>query len=158
MECPFCIRLHNEIQLWKKIHEKYGTNVNYIFKNNQGVIHTNTKKKALSALCIKKLGSDALYIKFYNEVLSLSAFKLYSTNRIPTFVRKQKIAVSKFNLCMKDSATLNQFDLETQEAQKYQLDGTPGVLIINNKTRMYDTVLGAYPIENFIETVDSLLQ
>lgn len=35
MECPFCIRLHNDIGLWKNIQAKYGTRVNYVYKNNR---------------------------------------------------------------------------------------------------------------------------
>ncbi|NRH21440.1 thioredoxin domain-containing protein [Candidatus Gracilibacteria bacterium] len=158
MECPFCVRLHNDIQLWKQIHIKYGNSVNYVFKNNRGVNHPNTERKALSALCIKKLGGDSLYIKFYNEVLSLSSLKLYPTTRIPAFLRKNKISTPKFNACVKDPATLSQLDSETKEAQKYNLGGTPGVIILNNKTLKYDIVEGAYPIEKFVETIDSLLR
>lgn len=158
MECPFCIRLHNDIQLWKNLYIKYGKNINYVFKNNRGVNHPGTEKKALSALCIKKIGWDSLYIKFYNEVFSSSSLKPFPVGRISTFLRKHKISISKFNVCMRNPNILNQFDLETNEAQKYKLDGTPGVIIINNKTLRYDTILGAYPIENFIETIDSLLK
>ena len=35
MECPFCIRLHNDIGLWKNIQAKYGTRVNFVYKNNR---------------------------------------------------------------------------------------------------------------------------
>lgn len=35
MECPFCIRLHNDIALWKNIEAKYGTGVNFVYKNNR---------------------------------------------------------------------------------------------------------------------------
>lgn len=157
MECPFCVRLHNDIQLWNKIRAKYGNTVNYVFKNNRWVNHSGTERKALSALCIKKLAWDHAYIKFYDEVLGLSSRSLYPSTRIPAFLRKQKIPIPKFNLCIKDPAILKQFESETKEAEKYHLWGTPGVIIINNKTLKYDIVEWAYPIEYFIETVDSLL-
>ncbi len=158
MECPFCVRLHNDIALWKKVQAKYGTKVNYIFKNNRWVNHKNTEKKALSALCIKKIGGDKPYIAFYNEVLSASSTRLYPLTRIPAFLRKQKISRVQYNACMKDPSTLSQYNNETNEAQKYDLGGTPGVIILNHKTLKFDTVLGAYPIETFEEKIDKILQ
>jgi protein-disulfide isomerase len=159
MECPFCIRLHNDIQLWKKVHAKYGDRVNYVFKNNRWVNHANTEKKALTAICVKKLSGNTSYIRFYNQVLEWSTNNvLYPLSRITTFLRKEKISLLRYNRCMKDSRTLLQLDKETQEAQKYDLGGTPGVIIINHKTLTYDTVLGAYPIESFEEKIDALLK
>lgn len=104
--------------------------------------HTHTEKKALSAMCVKKLSGDAAYIRFYHQVLEGSTSEvLYPIRNIAFFIRKEKISVFRFNQCMKDPATLAQFDKETQEAEKYELTGTPGVIIINHKTLQYDTVL-----------------
>jgi protein-disulfide isomerase len=59
---------------------------------------------------------------------------------------------------MKSKAVMEEFNYETEEAQKYNLSGTPGVIIINTKTLKYDTVEGAYPIETFHEKIDTLLK
>lgn len=51
---------------------------------------------------------------------------------------------------------LSQFEAETAEAQSFGLNGTPGTLIINQKTGEYDTVIGAYPFEAFQAKVEAL--
>ncbi len=159
MECPFCIKLHNEIKLWKNVQKKYWNLVNYTFKNNRWVNHKNTEKKAISLICIKKVSNDQAYIRFYNEVLGLSDYGYpYPIGRILSFIRKQNISYTDFKKCIKDPNALQKLNNETLEAEKYNLSGTPGVLIINTKTKQYLTVEWPYPIDTFYEKIDELLK
>ena len=48
--------------------------------------------------------------------------------------------------------------MQTQEANKFNLGGTPGTLVINNKTGKYTTIEGAYPTSQFETAIESVLK
>ena len=91
---------------------------------------------------MKRTANNQVYIDFYNEVLSNSSGNgLYPLGRIVQFIRKKNIAYSAYQKCIKDPDTLQIFNQETLEAQKYDLSGTPGIIILNTKTKKYITIL-----------------
>jgi hypothetical protein len=50
------------------------------------------------------------------------------------------------------------FTSQTSEAAKFSLSGTPGTLIVNLSTGKYDTVVGAYPYDEFTKKIDLLMK
>lgn len=69
MECPFCIRYHRET--FPLIQKNFQKSVNFIWKNNRGVNHDGTEKKAIAALCVKKVAPSKYYTVIH-EILSKS--------------------------------------------------------------------------------------
>jgi protein-disulfide isomerase len=54
LECPFCIRHHNDETI-ENVIAAYPGSVNHIFKPVQGVNHAGTEYKSLATYCAKKL-------------------------------------------------------------------------------------------------------
>lgn len=159
MECPFCIKQYQNTQLWPKLQEKYGDKVAFAFKNNRGVNHPGTEAKSLGALCAKKLGGDSAYIKFYTTVMDGSSQgSVYDVARLPEAAKAAGVDEKAWKDCVDTKSTLSIFDAETEEAQGFNLGGTPGTLIINLKTGKYATIEGAYPLTSFVSKIDSLMQ
>ena len=46
---------------------------------------------------------------------------------------------------------------QMSEGEHFEITGTPSSVIINTKTGKYVTVVGAYPIEAFIEALKEVL-
>jgi protein-disulfide isomerase len=66
--------------------------------------------------------------------------------------------MKKWQECYDNKATLPIFDMQTQEAGKFNLGWTPGTLVINNKTGKYTTIEGAYPTSQFETAIESVLK
>lgn len=159
MECPFCVRQYHDTKLWPKLQEKYGDKVKFAFKNNRGVNHDWTEAKAIGALCAKKIGWDAAYVKFYTTVMdgSTQSTGVFDVAKLPDVAKTAGVDVAKWKSCFDAKETQDQFAQETNEAQSFGLGGTPGTLILNVKTGKYLTVEGAYPFDSFTQKIDSLM-
>lgn len=157
MECPFCIKQYHDTKLQSSLKDKYGDTVAFAFKNNRGVNHPGTEAKALGALCAKTIGGDKAYTAFYHAIMDGSTQgSVYSVSKLVDIAKNIKIDVKKWQTCADTKATLSQFEAETNEAQKYNMGGTPGTLLINVKTGKYTTVEGAYPMSEFVQKIDSI--
>ena len=159
MECPFCARQHNQNDIKWNILKDYGDKVTYAFKNHRGVDHPGTEAKALWALCANKVGGKDLYVKFYEEVFKYSATTnggYYPVDKLSDIIKNAGANVSEWQSCVDNKELLNQFLAETREAVKLWMGGTPSTLIFNKKTGKFDTIMGAYPYEEFKKAIERL--
>lgn len=158
MECPFCIRHFHETKLKENLADTFGDKVGFAFKNNRGVNHRGTEVKALGALCARKLGGDEAYVSFYTAIMEGSQMSsVYPVDGLASIAESIGLDTEAWQSCVDSREFLTQFEAETAEARSYGLGGTPGILIMNVKTGKYDTVEGAYPLNVFIDTVNTLL-
>lgn len=157
MECPFCIRQFHDTKLQPTLAAQYGDKVAFAFKNNRGVNHTGTEAKALAALCAKQVGGDSAYISYYKAIMDgTTQSSMFAVAKLPEIAKNLKLDVKKWQTCVDTKSTLAQFDAESSEARKYNLNGTPGTLLLNVKTGKYATVEGAYPISEFTQKIASI--
>lgn len=159
LECPYCIMQHNENKISQKIAEEFKDQVAYAFKNHRGVNHAGTEVKALGALCVNKLGGTEAYHKYYTAVLSGSQAggAVYPVADLPKLVESFGVDKAKWQSCVDSKEFLAQFNAETKQGQDYGLRGTPGVLIFNQKTGKYTTIVGAQDYANFQSAVKTLI-
>lgn len=160
MECPFCLKQYHDTKLKEKLLAQYGSGVNFVFKNSRGVNHPGTEAKAIGALCAQKVGGNLAYIQYYNAILSGSpdGQNVYPVSKLADLAKSLKIDSTKWKKCYDGKETQDIFAAQTNEATSFSLQGTPGTVIINNKTGKYDTVAGAYPYESFTQKIDELMK
>ena len=158
MECPFCLKQYHDTQLKEKLLAQYGSGVNFVFKNNLWVKHPGTEAKAIGALCAQKVGGDNAYIQYYNAIMagSIDGRNVYPVSDLPNLAKTLRLDMTKWQSCVNNRETASLFASQTSEAAGFNLRGTPGTLIINNKTGKYDTIEGAYPYEAFAAKIDEL--
>jgi len=158
MECPFCIRQYAETKLRESLVTQYGDKVAFAFKNNRGVNHSGTEAKAVGALCAKKVGGNEAYAKFYHAVMDgTTQSAVFPVANLGEAAKTAGVDIAKWQACYDAKETAAEFLAETQEANGLGLGGTPGTLILNVKTGKYTTVEGAYPLANFVQKIDSLM-
>jgi protein-disulfide isomerase len=64
----------------------------------------------------------------------------------------------KLDTCIADAATIAMKTANENEQQKLtNARGTPGFFIVNTKTGKSTIVSGAYPVDEFISKIDTLL-
>ncbi len=160
MECPFCMRQYHDTKLFPTLLSQYGDKVSVAFKNNRWVNHKGTEAKALGALCAGKLGGDVAYQKFYKGVMdrSTNEWGVLDPAKLSEVAKVAGVDLAKWQSCVDTKETLPRFAAQTSEAQKYNLGGTPGTLLINVKTGKYATVEGAYPYATFTAKIDELMK
>lgn len=159
LECPFCIRQFTEGTI-SKTHEKFGDKVNSIFKNFRGVPHENSETEANATLCAGDLGGAKAYIAYYNAIFSRTKGGNgtgFSKDALLPLAKELKLDGKKFQACVDSKKNISRFDAETAEGSKLGVQGTPGTVVINNKTGEYELIAGAYPVSEFERVINKLL-
>lgn len=160
LECPFCIRQFTDKTI-SKIHEKFGDKVNSIFKNFRGVPHENAEIEASATLCAGDLGGTEAYVAYYNAIFSRSKGGNgtgFSKDALVPLAKELKLNGKKFQECLDSKKNIARFDAETAEGAKLGVQGTPGTVVINNKTGAYELIAGAYPASEFERVINKLLE
>lgn len=156
IDCPYCLRLHDS-KVSEKLMEEYKGKLNYAFKHFPiDQLHPMARMKAETTLCVAEQEKDAdKYYAFISQLFgSRASSKEAILNLVGEYgVDKEKVATCIDNGTYKDSvqATLD------EGSQKFGITGTPGSVLINNKTGEWIAVKGAAPYESFKQAVESLI-
>ncbi len=159
LECPFCIRQYKD-QTIKQVHDKYGDQVNSIFKNFRAVPHENAEIEANATLCAGDLGGTDAYVAYYGAIFTRTKGGNgtgFSKDALVPLAKELKLDTKKFQACLDSRKNIARFDAETAEGVKFGVQGTPGTVVINNKTGEYELIAGAYPFSEFDRIVTKLL-
>jgi protein-disulfide isomerase len=142
-QCPFCSRVQPTIDA---ILERYGDNVQHVFKQLPLPMHPQAKLGAEASLCANDQG------KFWELHDWLFANK-NSINREALSAQAGEIGLEldAFNGCLDEQKYSAQVDEEMREAQGFGITGTPGFLINGRALR------GAVPLDQFIAIIDEEL-
>ncbi len=155
LECPFCAKLHNE---WtaNSVKEKYGDDLNIIFKHFPLDFHANALSAAQALECANEQWADfyglidASFSKYNNNNFSLDGFYDLA---VENWADKASLEACVTSEKYKEKALAQQ----TEGQSLFGITGTPGNVIINNATGEYEIVSGAYPASTFEAIVDRML-
>lgn len=162
LECPFCIRMYRDKTI-EQVQAKYGTEVNFIFKTFRAVPHQNAQIEAQANICAGKLGGAKAYYAYFNAVESRTNPEKFGqgvgfpADGLVPLAKELGLNTTKFQACTKDTATTNEYDANTTEGTTlFQIQGTPGTVVIDNQTGKYTLIAGAYPVDTFFSTIEAL--
>jgi protein-disulfide isomerase len=143
-QCPFCAKGGNTL---KQLREKYGDRIRIVFRQMPLPFHENARLAAAASMAAAEQGRfwefhDALFQQ-QTELDRKSLEKL---------ARKLKLDVEAFQRALDSGAYDNYLDAEMTEARQRGVSGTPTFFV--NDTAM----VGARPVEQFIEAIDAELK
>ena len=159
LECPFCIRQYKDKTI-QQVHDKYADQVNSIFKNFRAVPHENAEIEANATLCAGDLGGQSAYVAYYNAIFTRTNGGNgtgFSKDALVPLAKELKLDTKKFQACIDSRKNIARYDAETAEGVKFGVNGTPGTVIINNKTGEWELIAGAYPFSEFDRVITKLL-
>ena len=142
-ECPYCRRAQKTI---KKVEEKYGDKVRFVFRHFPLPFHKKAPKASEAAQCANDQGAfwpfhKALFAK--DARLDVAEFKGLAV--------KNKLDTTKFNKCL-DSGRYAQRVLDDIKAgKKLGITGTPTFFVNGVK------LVGAVPFSDFAEVIEQEL-
>lgn len=164
MECPFCSQQYHDTKLKENLEKTYGDKVAFIYKSNRGANHSGTEAKQVALLCVKDVAGDEAYTKFYEYIMDRTTLRpnqrdggVYPVTDLAEAAKAAGVTdITKWQSCVDNKQTLDQFNAETKEARSFNLGGTPGTLIFSRKAGKYTTVSGAYPFQTFEQAIAAL--
>ncbi len=152
--CPYCKRFHKS-KVMEKLVEDYKWEVNYVFKNRPVIGWDNSRLKAKAAICAWNLSNKENYYK-----MTASLFEKPLNSKEDMFSEAEALGLDKekYSTCLDSSELDTQITNTIEEWNKFGARGTPGTLVINNKTWEWTFVTGAVAYESFKTEIDKLLK
>ena len=160
LECPFCQRLHKSGTI-DQVLENYDGKVNFIFKQFPLDFHPQAPMEAEAALCVWSLAGGEMFYSFIDEVFDKSKANGRSFTKETISELGETIGVDKNKLltCIESGDFKAEAQRQmTEWSTLFGITGTPGNVLINNKTGDWDKLPGAYPYESFKQKIDGLLE
>lgn len=160
-ECPYCQRFSDvPIELAKEMPNQ----VNVVWRNFPLSFHNPMAiVEASAAICVgQQAGNDAFW-KFADAVFKNSRLNgqgiPVDNGQDPLLKLAKSFGVNadKFEQCISSAEVQKLINNDLQDGMAAGISGTPGVILVNNKTGKVDVMAGAVPIESLREAVKDLL-
>lgn len=151
LECPFCARVHPTI---KQALADYGDKVNWVFRHYPLPFHTNAQKAAEATECATELGGNDKFWAMIDMIYEKGA----DNTQLGAYAKAIGLNQTEFQKCVDSGKFAAKTAEMMQSGSKAGVQGTPGNLIVNHKTKQVKVVSGAQPIANFKTAIDALLK
>lgn len=156
LECPFCKRAHPTV---KQVLDAYPKDVNYIMRHFPLAFHQNAQKEAEAAECVGKLGGAEKYHAFVDAIFERGAAggTGFALDKLAPLATELGVDGKKVQACMDSNEMAEKVKKDMAEGGQAGVNGTPGFILINNKSGEVVSISGAQPFESFKAGVDKLL-
>lgn len=153
-DCPFCQRFHITMQ---DVMKKYGTKVAWVYRHFPLNIHPNANNEAIALECASELGGNDVFWSYLDSVIDLTVSPEKSKSILSGIAKDLGIDQKLFESCTANSKVKDLVTTQSDEAQSLGAQGTPYSIAINKAGKQV-VIAGAYPIEEVIKTIDSLMK
>lgn len=147
-ECPFCGRAKPTMD---QILQTYPDDVNLIHRDYPLAFHPKARPAAIAGRCVGKIGGSTAFWKFADAAYAKvsSDPTVLDTAGLAKLATDAGVSAAKYNDCVTKKETEAQVDTDVQEGSAAGVNGTPGFILINNKTGKVESVAGAQPVASF---------
>jgi len=160
IECPFCKRLHESWAI-EEVIEAYDGKVNFIFKQFPLGFHKQAQMEAEASLCVGELSGTDTFYEFITQAFNGSKWngESYTKESISELAGTLWVNKDEVLSCIESWKYTQEVAKQMDEGSTlFGITGTPGNVLINNKTGAWEKLPGAYPASAFKEKIDALLQ
>jgi len=119
-ECPFCIKVHPELQ---KLKAEFGDRISLVYKDFPLPMHAHAQKAAEAARCAGAQG------KFWQYHDRLFASKQIDVPQLKQLAADLGLDVPKFDTCLDSGQQAAAVQKDAAEAQKIGLSATPSFFL-----------------------------
>lgn len=157
LECPFCIKDHNELDITKLI-EWTGSSVNYIFKNFPLPSHKNAWIEAEASKCVESIAGWEKYLEYINNIFSTTkwGWEWYKIEDLSPLAKSLEVDTDKFEACMTNWETKSQVEKEFKQWAMLWINSVPSKLILNNVTWKYTIISEVTDTTKLQEIIDEI--
>lgn len=152
-ECPFCKR---HAPTMAAVLEKYGDDVNIVYRHFPLSFHPNAQKLAEASECVAELAGNDAFWKFHDAVFEMATVS--STPEVLGPLAKAAGAnEAQFKTCLASGKHAETVKAQMNSGIEAGVQGTPGNFVVNNKTKESVDISGAVPQSSFDSAIDKIL-
>lgn len=151
-QCPFCARFHPTA---KQILANYADGVNWVYRHYPLSFHEpKASLKAMAVECANEIaGNDAFW-----ALTDLFLTENGATSDYLDFADEIGVDQNLLEKCVKSDKYRAHVNQELDDGSKAGVTGTPGNIILNNKTGKFELISGAQSYETFKAAIEKLLE
>ena len=141
----FCIKLFKSSAI-QNVLAANKDSVNYMFKHFPLPMHPNANKQHEAAECVREIGGDGKYFEFKKSIFSKAQGNNSFDNSLLGWIVKNELKLDekKFITCLDSWKFASKIENSINEGSNlFEINGTPGTVIINNESGKYEVVSGA---------------
>jgi len=157
-ECPFCKRFHGTA---KQIIQNYKGKVNWVYRHFPLQFHNpQAQIKSEGVECANELGGNRMFWKL-TDMLYLGntpTGKNFTVEKMVAMAGKAGMDTKKFTACLQSGKYTARVKEDLNEGASIGITGTPGTVVLNNRTGEVVFKAGAYPFEAFQRDIDRMLR
>jgi protein-disulfide isomerase len=156
-ECPYCQAYH---ETPKKMLEYYGDRVNWVYRHFPLPFHNPVAQRTAEASeCINELAGNDAFWTFTDAIYTRGPIgdeDKALTDKL-TLVNKLGIDQAKFTECLDSDRYKARVEEDLREGARIGINGTPGTVVLNNKSGAVRLVTGAVPPESLAAAIEQVL-
>jgi protein-disulfide isomerase len=157
-ECPYCKQFHLTA---KKIIAAYGGKVNWVYRHFPlGFHNPGAQKQAEASECAAELGGNDAFWRYADLIYTRtkSNGKGFPLDNLVPLAKEIGLDETKFKTCLDSGRMASRVGEDFAEGSKIGITGTPGNILLNNKTGEVRLRPGARPFETFKSEIDQMLR
>lgn len=156
-ECPYCKRYHLTP---KAAVEAYGGRVNWVYRHFPLNFHNpGAQKQAEASECAGELGGNDSFWAYTDAIYerTKSNGKGFPLEGLVPLAEQLGLASEAFEDCLSSGKHAGRVREDLEEGASIGIAGTPGTIVLNNKTGNVRKVNGALPLARLKKEIDLLL-
>jgi len=157
-ECPYCKRFH---QTPKQVVDNYGGKVNWVYRHFPLSIHNpGAQKQAEASECAGELGGNDAFWKYANALYlrTKSNGKGFPINKLVPLAKEMGLNEVEFQTCLQSERYSQRVKDDLAEGSRAGITGTPGSILLHNRTGETKVLRGAVSTKVINATVARMLQ
>ncbi len=156
-ECPFCKRFHVTA---KKLLEAYDGRVNWVYRHFPLNFHNpGAQKQAEASECAAEFGGNDAFWRYTDTIYerTTSNGRGFPIDALVPLAEEQGLDAAAFRECLDSERYAARVREDLTEGSSIGITGTPGNVLLNNRTGEVRLISGAVPLATLRTAVDQLL-
>ncbi len=155
-ECPFCQRHHPTMQ---QIVDTYKDDVVWVYRHFPLSFHQNAQKEAEATECANELGGNDVFWKYTDAIFerTTAGGTGFPLENLAPLAKELGLDELKFKSCLDSGKYAKHVQDDMSGGSAAGVNGTPGNIVVNLKTKETRIVSGAQPFAAFKSVFDAML-
>lgn len=157
-ECPYCKTFHKTV---KPVVDNFGGRVNWVYRHFPlGFHNPGAQKEAEASECANELGGNDAFWKYADEIFARtkSNGKGFPLDKLVPLAKEIGLDETGFESCLNSGRYTGRVQEDLAEGSQIGITGTPGNILLNNKTGEVTVLTGAKPANVLEVNISRMLE
>ncbi len=157
LECPFCKTFHKTAV---QIVDEYKGKVKWVYRHYPLSFHANAQKEAEASECVADLGGEDAFWKYIDAIYERTTANGtgFALEKLAPLAVEVGVPEDKFTTCLDSGKFAQKVKDQMAQGSKEGVSGTPGNILLQDKTGKTTVIPGAVPFEQIKPSIDELLK